>query len=75
MKPGEKLFLYTDGVTEAFNNEMVAYGEDRLIIFLEQHLALPIESLIKESMEDVNTFTNGEARSDDITLLAVAFNG
>ena len=75
MKPGDKLFLYTDGVTEAFNEELIAYGEENLTIFLEHRLALPIESIIKESLEDVNAFANGAPRSDDITLLAVAFNG
>ena len=75
MKPGDKLFLYTDGVTEAFNNELIAYGEDKLKIFLDHRLALPIETIIKESLEDVNAFVNGASRSDDITLLAIAFNG
>ena len=75
MKPGEKLFLYTDGVTEAFNKEMTAYGEDKLKVFLDQHLALPIKTIIKESLEDVNAFANGAPRSDDITLLGIAFNG
>jgi phosphoserine phosphatase RsbU/P len=75
LKPGEKLFLYTDGVTEAFNKEMTAYGDNRLKIFLNQRLVLPIKTIIKESLEDVNVFANGAPRSDDITLLAIAFNG
>jgi len=75
LKPGEKLFLYTDGVTEAFNKEMTAYGENKLKIFLNQRLAQPIKTIIKESLEDVNVFADGAPRSDDITLMAVAFNG
>lgn len=75
MHPGEKLFLYTDGVTEAFNGEMTAYGPERLETFLNERFSLPIESIIKESLDDVSTFVNGAPRSDDITLLAIAFNG
>jgi phosphoserine phosphatase RsbU/P len=75
MKPGEKLFLYTDGVTEAFNAEETAYGEEKLENFLKQRLAVPIETIIKESFTDVNTFVDGALQSDDITLLTIAFNG
>lgn len=75
MKPGEKLFLYTDGVTEAFNAEEVAYGEEKLENFLKLRLSVPIKTIIKESFSDVNTFTAGAPQSDDITLLSIAFNG
>jgi phosphoserine phosphatase RsbU/P len=75
MKPGEKIFLYTDGVTEAFNKKLTAYGEERLESFLNQRFPLPIENLVKESLEDVNGFIDGAQRSDDITLLAVAYYG
>ena len=49
MHPGEKLFLYTDGVTEAFNEEMTAYGTERLETFLNVRSSQPIESIVKES--------------------------
>lgn len=75
MNPGDKLFLYTDGVTEAFNNDLIAYGEDNLMIFLDHRITLPIETIIQESLEDVNAFANGAPKSDDITLMAIAFNG
>ena len=75
MNPGEKLFLYTDGITEAFNNELVAYGEAKLESFLNQCSGLPIETIIKDSLEDVNAFVGGALQSDDITMLAIAYNG
>jgi sigma-B regulation protein RsbU (phosphoserine phosphatase) len=73
--PGERLFLYTDGVTEAFNSLDQCYGDDRLEDFLRSHLASSIEDVVRESMQDVNTFSTGMAQSDDITYLAVSFNG
>jgi len=75
MKPGEKIFLYTDGVTEAFNSERIAYSMDKLEKFLNQHLNNSVETIIKESFTDVNTFVANVPQSDDITLLAIAFNG
>jgi serine phosphatase RsbU (regulator of sigma subunit) len=53
------------------NKRIIAGG----IKFLDQRLALPIESIVKESLEDVNGFAGGAPRSDDITLLAIAYNG
>lgn len=73
--PGERLFLYTDGVTEAFNSLDQCYGDDRLEDFLRSHLTSSIEDVVRESMQDVNTFSTGMAQSDDITYLAVSFNG
>jgi phosphoserine phosphatase RsbU/P len=75
MTPGEKLFLYTDGITEAFNMEQIAYGEDKLKNLLNQRLHLPIETIIKDSFTDVNVFVDAAPQSDDITMLAIAYNG
>lgn len=75
MKPGEKLFLYTDGITEAFNSEEEAYGEEKLENFLQQRINLPIENIIKELQIEVNSFVNGAPQSDDITLLSLVYNG
>jgi len=75
MKPGEKLFLYTDGVTEAFNSKEESYGEQKLENFLQERIDLPIETIIKDSQKDVKSFVKGAPQSDDITLLSVAYNG
>jgi sigma-B regulation protein RsbU (phosphoserine phosphatase) len=75
MKPGDKLFLYTDGITEAFNTELIAYGEDKLEKFLHQRHHLPIETIIKDSFTDINVFVDAAPQSDDITMLAIAYSG
>jgi phosphoserine phosphatase RsbU/P len=75
MKPGDKLFLYTDGVTEAFNTELIAYSEERIENFLGQRYQMPIETIVKELLADVNAFVVGAPQSDDITMLAIAYNG
>ncbi len=75
MKPGEKFYLFTDGVTEAFNQDLEAYGEARLERLLLGRLETPIEALVKESLADVNTFADGAPQSDDITILAIVYKG
>lgn len=75
MNSGEKLFLYTDGVTEAFNIQEVAYGEERLESFLAENLSLPIDTIIEETMESVKIHVDEAPQSDDITLLSLVYKG
>jgi sigma-B regulation protein RsbU (phosphoserine phosphatase) len=76
MAPGDTLFLYTDGVTEAMNAEGGLFGEDRL---LERLASLPAGNTAREMIEAVGAaigaFTGGAEQSDDITMLALRFQG
>ena len=74
LKPGEMLFLFTDGVTEAFNFGEELYGDARLVSFLQAHLAHPLVEIVKESIMSVTEFSTGVPQSDDITLLAIRFH-
>ncbi len=75
LKKEDQLLLYTDGVVEAFNLDLTAYGEDNFINFLNDHLSLPVETVIKKIFADVNDFVAGAPQSDDITLLGITFKG
>ncbi len=75
LAPGDRLFLYTDGVTEAFNKDNVAYGDDRLELFLGQQASGSIEDLVKGALEEVNEHSMGIPQSDDITLVSICFTG
>lgn len=75
LNPGERLFLYTDGVTEAndINNELL--GEERLEKFLSSRSNSPIEDIVREAFHEVNTFASGMPQFDDVTILAILYNG
>ncbi|MCX6258139.1 MAG: SpoIIE family protein phosphatase [Bacteroidia bacterium] len=73
--PGDLLFLFTDGITEAFNIHNQQYGEKRLENYLLARLLHPIEDIVRESVQDVAVFASGVPQSDDITLLALRYNG
>jgi sigma-B regulation protein RsbU (phosphoserine phosphatase) len=75
LNPGDLLFLYTDGVTEAFNIREELYEEERLENYLQNHLSHPIEEVVKESFREVMEFSTGVPQSDDITVLAIRYLG
>jgi len=66
--PGDTLFLYTDGVTESFNDSGEEFGDRRLIESLRRHRALAPRALIDSVIDDVRKF-NPREQQDDITLI------
>ena len=70
LKPGETLFLYTDGVTEAMNPDEVLTGENWTIDELKKVRTRDCESLIGGMREALKSYAAGAEQSDDITMLA-----
>jgi sigma-B regulation protein RsbU (phosphoserine phosphatase) len=75
LTPGESLFIYTDGVTEAADRLNLLYSEQRLQTRLGQLAGGDSTALIRGVMADLETFTAGAEQSDDITMLAVRYLG
>jgi len=65
---GDTLAIYTDGVTEAFNEAGDDYGEERLIDSFRRHAHLPPHSAVLALVDDVRRFSPRE-QSDDITFI------
>jgi sigma-B regulation protein RsbU (phosphoserine phosphatase) len=72
LQAGDRLVLYTDGVTEAFNTANEAYGEERLIAEVRTHGAGTPAALIEGICDSVAAFAGDAPQSDDITLLVVS---
>jgi len=68
---GERMFLYTDGVTEATNLSQQLYGEDRLRDFLNSHKGIPGRQLCDGIKYDIDTFVGEAPQFDDITMLCL----
>ena len=66
LKQGNRLLLFSDGVSEAMNSSFEEYGLDRIQKHMEKS-----ESSIQTLLDDVHTFTAGQPASDDITLLII----
>ena len=68
-QPGETLFLYTDGITEARNNKKEFFGEHRLKELLSKNASSSIEQIGEKVLNSVWNFIGQETQSDDITYL------
>lgn len=73
LEPGDKLFLYTDGVTEATNEKNELYGEERLQNYLNCHVEENVETTIKGVKNDIDRFAGNANQFDDITMLEFLF--
>ncbi|TFB10083.1 hypothetical protein E3V36_04800 [Candidatus Marinimicrobia bacterium MT.SAG.2] len=66
---GDKIVMYTDGITEAEDKEEVEYGEKRLIDHIKRNLQLSPEELLGSIVDDVNNHAVDLSSQDDVTLL------
>ena len=71
LNPGDSLVMYTDGVTEAFNEEFVEYTEARLEAILPTFGSKSCEEICKSINEDVKNHTKDAPQSDDITTIVL----
>jgi sigma-B regulation protein RsbU (phosphoserine phosphatase) len=71
LEKGDTLLLYTDGVTEAIDEAVNEYGEERLKKLLAQNCKLSCHEIVEKVKADVKDFVGEAEQSDDITLLAL----
>jgi sigma-B regulation protein RsbU (phosphoserine phosphatase) len=74
LEPGDSLYLYTDGVTEAMNRNKDLFGEERLLSAVNQYKDSPPRELLYAIKRKVDIFTEGAEQADDITMLALKIN-
>lgn len=75
LAPGDYLFMYTDGITEAMDPEKNLYSEDRLVCYLEALGEDGIEDVVGGIITEVEKFGETTEQADDQTVLAVQYNG
>lgn len=75
LEKGDIFFTYTDGVTEALNNEKTLYSDERLIDTLNRNAPDKLKQLLEFISADVDLFAEGAEQADDITMLAMKYLG
>jgi sigma-B regulation protein RsbU (phosphoserine phosphatase) len=75
LRPGEAVFLYTDGVTEAVNGNEDQFEDKGLEETLGRLRELPVTEIVDKVVEEVRNFAEGVPQADDITCLAVRYVG
>ena len=64
------LFLFTDGLTETFDDQEEEFGPERLEVFLEKNYGQPLEGIHSRLIDELNTFRGGRSFNDDLTFLS-----
>jgi sigma-B regulation protein RsbU (phosphoserine phosphatase) len=71
LEPEDTLYLYTDGVTEAMNNDKDMFGEQRLLAAANQAGDSSTKELLHSIKRELDNFTDGAEQYDDVTMLAL----
>jgi len=75
LRPGDKLIVYTDGVTEAMNAAGELYSHANLMKTILSCSSLSVEEIAAEILGSVKQYSSGVSQADDITVLAVSLTG
>ena len=75
LQPGDTIFLYTDGVTEATDAAQMLYGEERLLKQVNRHCNETAREICDAVKADVDTFAGEAEQFDDITMLCLTWHG
>ena len=75
LQPGDMLFLFTDGLSEAKNAANEQFGRKHVLQLANDHRSIAARSLIELMEGEVNRHTGDALQSDDITLLAIRWQG
>lgn len=71
LNPGDKLYLYTDGVTEAENEKHELYGEERLLNCIQNYGTISNQELIEKIKENISYHVAGHIQFDDMTMMCI----
>lgn len=75
LKPGDAVILYTDGVTEAMSPAQEEFTERRLIEIVNRHKEQSASSIVATIQDAVLDFASTAEQSDDLTLVALCYQG
>ncbi len=75
LKPGDAIFQYTDGVTEATDAHDALFGDERLLAAMNGASPARMEELLSHVRAQINGFVKGAPQFDDITMLGLRYKG
>jgi len=75
LRPGDMLFLYSDGVTEAMDGGGNLFSDARLQAVLEDAGSNTVTAVVRKVLDAVGAHAAGAAQSDDITVVAIRYHG
>ena len=75
LEPGDKVFVYTDGVIEATSAGMELFGTERMLGALNEDPSAPPEQILRRVSEAVSAFVQDAEQFDDLTMLCLEYRG
>lgn len=75
LEPGDRLYVYTDGVPEAINEQTEQYGDERMLKVLNRDKDLPMKQILPDVRKDISDFAGNAEQFDDITMLGFTYKG
>ncbi|MBR3251285.1 MAG: PP2C family protein-serine/threonine phosphatase, partial [Erysipelotrichaceae bacterium] len=75
LKPGDRMFVYTDGLPEATNSQKELFGTDRMLKVLNNNIDATVHELLFEVTNAVDEFVGEADQFDDLTMLAFYYKG
>ena len=73
--PGDRLFVYTDGIPECGGKNGKMFGSEKVLNVLRERRKTPLEPALAQLMERVRAFSNGNGQSGDMTNYGFQFLG
>jgi len=74
IRPGDKLVLYTDGITEAMNPDGEFFSAQRLLRTITENHGNSPEELVRNLITEVDSFALGQSQYDDIAVVAMSYS-
>ncbi len=71
LEPNDLILFYTDGLTELFSSDEEQFGIERVNEFLKRNHHLSVNEILNNLDQELTTFRNGQAPSDDLTLIGL----
>jgi sigma-B regulation protein RsbU (phosphoserine phosphatase) len=75
LKPGDKVFVYTDGVPEATNSEDEMFGTQRMLAAVNEKLDADPQTILENVSRAVSAFVGSAPQFDDLTMMCVEYRG
>ena len=74
MEPGSRLYVYSDGLTDALNNDGEAFGRERLLGYISEAREAPLRLSLRYLMDRIHAWSRHYRLEDDVSMLAVEFS-
>ena len=75
LNPGDRIFVYTDGVPEAINRNLEQFGTERMVQVMNATWTGTLQEALSAVQEELASFVGSEEQFDDITMLNFTYNG